>query len=241
MATQQLDDANIIDGETINLRLIVYPILAVLVIVLGGLGYYYNQQVQRETAEASAREAFLSAKTPEELVQVADRFPHTDQGAMALIKAADDSFTKLDYAAATKDYQRLLDTAGTDPQLRDSAQVGLASSLEASGKVDEALTAYLDVARRGDKTAYAPFAYNAAARIYEQRGDKENERKILLEETSLDPDSDFVKQAQAKLQELSGPAVVMPVEQTPSTPAPVAPTPATPAPAPAAEKAKAAK
>jgi len=208
-----------------------YPI----VLVLGGLGYYYNQQVQRENAEAGAREAFLAAKTPEELVQVADKYPHTDQGTMALIKAADDSFTKLDYAAATKDYQRILDTAGTDRQLRDSAQVGLASALEATGKVDEALTAYLDVARRGDKTAYAPFAYNAAARIYEQRGDKENERKILLEETSLDPDSEFVKQAQAKLQELSGPVVAplqnMPTVPVPAAPAPAPSTPAAPAPA----------
>jgi len=226
MATQELDDANVIDGETINLRLIVYPILAALVIVLGGLGYYYNQQVQRQAAEANARLAFLKAKTPEELIQVADQFPHTNQATMALLKAADDSFQKLDYPAATKDYQRILETSGTDPLLHDSAQLGLASCFEASGKLDEAISAYLEVAHRGDKTPYAPFGYNAVARIYAQRGDKENERKILLEETSLDPDSAFVKQAQAKLNAMSAPPAGAPAAPSPATPAPTAPAPA---------------
>lgn len=219
MAT--LDDANIIDGETINWRLIVYPILAVAVLILGGFGYYYYQQNQRDIAEANAREALLKAKTPEELVQVADQFPHTDQATLALLSAAEGSFDKLDYAAATKDYQRIIDTAGTDPLLRDSAQLGLASSLAAGGKIDDAISAYLEVARRGDKTPYAPFGYNAVAQIYSQRGDIENERKILTEETSLDPDSAFVKEAQAQLKELSTSTTIsIPVENaTPAAPA----------------------
>jgi predicted negative regulator of RcsB-dependent stress response len=208
MATLESDDSNIIDGQEINLRLIVYPILAAIIIIAGGVGYYYYQQNERDIAEANARTAMLKAQTPEELVQVADQFPHTDQATLALLKAADDSFSQLDYAASIKDYQRVMDTTGTDPLLRDSAQLGLASSLEASGKVDEAIAAYLEVAHRGDKTPYAPFGFNAVARIYTQRGDKENERKILMEETSLSPDSAFVKQAQARLKELSGPDLV---------------------------------
>jgi predicted negative regulator of RcsB-dependent stress response len=215
MATQESDDSNIIDGQEINLRLIVYPILAAVVIIAGGLGFYYSQQLQRDKAEADARAAMLKATTPEELVQVADQYPHTDQATLALLKAADDSFSKPDYAASTKDYQRVLDTTGTDPLLRDSAQLGLASALEANGKVDDAIAAYLEVARRGDKTPYAPFGYNAVARIYAQRGDKDNERKILMEETSLDPDSAFVKQAQARLKELAGPDI-MPAQISPA-------------------------
>ena len=223
MATLESDDSNIIDGQTINLRLIVYPILAAVLLILGGFGYYYYQQNQREQNEANARAAFLNAKTPEALVQVADQYPNTDQATMALIKAADDSYSKLDYAAALKDYQRILDTPSTDSLLHDSAQLGLASALEATGKVDEAIAAYLEVAHRGDKTPYAPFGYNAVARIYEQRGDIENERKTLMEETSLDPESAFVKEAQAKLNQISTGPTVIPVNNPAVAPAPVAP------------------
>jgi predicted negative regulator of RcsB-dependent stress response len=231
MATSESDDSNIHDAEAFNWRLIVYPILVALVVVVGGLGYYYYLQNQREQLEASARTALLQAKTPEELVKVADQFPHTDQGTLALVSAADASFAKRDYAAAIQDYQRIIQNVTTDLELRDSAQLGLASSLEASGKIDDAINAYLEVARRGVKSPYAPFACSSAARLYEDRGDKDNQRKILTEAASLDPDSMFVKQAQQKLKEMTAAAqppmtVPVPVPATPTANA------ATPAPAP---------
>jgi predicted negative regulator of RcsB-dependent stress response len=222
MATLESDDSNILDAETINWRLVIYPVLAVLVVLVGGFGYYYYLQNQREQLEATARAAMVQAKTPEELAKVADRFPHTDHATLALLSAADASFAKRDYATATADYQRIIQTTATEPELRDSAQLGLASSLEASGKADDAINAYLEVARRAAKSAYAPFAYIAAARLYDERGDKDNERKILTEAASLDSDSPFVKQAQLKLKEIAA------ATQPPLT----VPVPATPAPAP---------
>jgi len=210
MATLATDDSNIIDGQEINLRLVVYPILAIIVIVVGGLSIYYYQQNQRDIAEATARTALLKAQTPEELVKVADEFPKTDQATLALLKAADDSFAKLDYAASIKDYQRIIGTVGTDPLLRDSAQLGLASSLEASSKVDDAIATYYEVANRGSKTPYAPFAYNALYKIYVQRGDTINQRKVLTEEATLDPDSSFVKQAQQDLKLLDAGSINLP-------------------------------
>ena len=224
MATLESDDSNIIDAETTNWRLVVYPILAALVVAVGGFGYYYYLQAQREQLEASARGTLLQAKTPEELVKVADQFAGTDQGILARMNAADASFSKRDYAAAIADYQRITQPVTTDAELRDSAQLGLASSLEANGKIDDAINAYLDVARRGAKSPYAPFACNSAARLYDQRGDKDKEREILTEAASLDPDSPFVKQAQFQLKQMAAAA------QPPLT----IPVPAMPAPAPAA-------
>jgi predicted negative regulator of RcsB-dependent stress response len=203
MATLESDEANILDAETVNWRLVVYPILAALIVVVGGLGYYYYLQNQREQLEASARAAVVQAKTPEALLKVADQFPGATQATLALLSAADGSFAKRDYAAAIKDYQQVIQTVTSHADLRDSAQLGLASSLEASGKSDDAINAYLEVARRGDKSPYAPFAYSATARLYDERGDKDNERKVLTEAASLDPDSSFVKQAQIKLKEIT--------------------------------------
>jgi len=214
MAILQTDETNILDAETINWRLIVYPILAVLVVVIGGLGYYYYLQNQRQDLEASARAALVEAKTPEEMVKVADQFPGADQGTLALLNAADASFAKQDYTAAIQSYQRIIQTVTTNPELRDSAQVGLASAFEANGKVDDAINAYLSVAREGVKSPYAPYAYSSAARLYEQRGDKDDERKILTEAASLDPDSPFVKEAQNKLKQMAAaeqPPITVPV------------------------------
>ena len=231
MATLQTDEANILDAETINWRLVVYPILAAMVVAVGGFVYYYYLQNQREELEASARAALVQATTPDELVKVADQFPGTDQATLALLKAADGSFAKQatprPFRIISGSSRRLRPIA----ELRDSAQFGLASSLEASGKNDDAINTYLEVAQQGDKSPYAPYAYMAAARLYGERGDKDNERKILTEVASLDPDSEFVKQAQSKLKELSvPPQPPLTAPATNPTPAPAPASVPTPAP-----------
>jgi predicted negative regulator of RcsB-dependent stress response len=198
-----------------------------LLIVAGGFAYYYNQLAQRSQLEDSARAALLKAKTPEEMVKVADQYPNTDQGTLALLSAADGSFAKEDYSAAIQDYQRIIQAATPDQELRESAQLGLASSLEASGKTDDAIKTYLDVATQGDKSPFAPAAYFAVARLYEERGDKTSERTTLTSLAGLDPDSVFVKQAQMKLKELTPPAqpaLSVPVTGSNPMPAPAAPT-----------------
>ena len=224
MATLQSDEANILDAETVNWRLIVYPILAVLVVAVGALGYYYYLQSQREQLEDSARAAYVQAKTPEDFVKVADQFPGADQGTLALLAAADGAFAKRDFASSIKNYQRVVDASNTNPELRDAAQLGLASAQEANGKANDAINAYLEVARRGAKSPFAPYAYNAAARLYDDNGDKDKEREILTEAAGLDPDSPFVKQAQFKLKELNVPAKSP--AAAPSAPAAAVPTPA---------------
>jgi predicted negative regulator of RcsB-dependent stress response len=205
-------DSNILDAEAINWRLIVYPIVAVVVLLLGGIGYYFYQLDQQNMHEAQAHNAALQAKTPEDLVKVADQFPNTIQGTLARLNAANGFFVKKNYDAAGKEYQQIINQPGTDAGLHDAAQLGLGSIFEANNKVDDAINAYLSVARRGKESPYAPFAYHSIAGIYEQRGDKMNERLTLMQAASLDADSQFVKEAQAKLKALDAASA--------STPAP---------------------
>jgi tetratricopeptide (TPR) repeat protein len=136
------------------------------------------------------------------------------------------SFTKHDYAAAIQDYQRITQNASTLPELHDAAQIGLASAQEATGKIDDAISTYLSVAQLGTKSPFAPYAYNAAARLYEQQGNKDKEREILTEAASLDPDSPFVKDAQNKLKQMTATAQPPLSVPLPATPAPAAPAPA---------------
>jgi hypothetical protein len=204
MATLETPEANILEGDAVNWRLIVYPLAAVMILLIGGFGIYSYVLTQREAHEASARQAMLAAQTPPVLVQVADQFPGTTHGALALLAAADLSFGQKDYASAEKDDQRVVADSSIDASLRDSARLGLAAAFEADGKSnDQALSAYLEVAHRGKSSPYAPYAYLAAARLYDLKHDRENERQILTEASSLGGASVFVKEAQNKLQAMN--------------------------------------
>jgi predicted negative regulator of RcsB-dependent stress response len=227
MAIPESADANIIDVEAVNWRMIVYPVVLAIVLLLGGFGYYYYQLEQRNETEAQARDLLIEAKTPEQFAKVADQFPHTDQAALALLSSAQTSFDQKAYPDAIKSYQRVIDAADIDTTLSDSAQIGLAAAQEASGKIEDAIKTYLVVARRGKDSPYAPFAYDVAARLYEQKGDKENERLTLISLAGLGTDSPFVKQAGQKLKTLESQPALAPVSAAPiSTPAPAPAAPA---------------
>jgi predicted negative regulator of RcsB-dependent stress response len=202
MATLESDERNIIEADEVNWRLIVYPILAVAIVVIGGFGIYSYQLHQREEAEMQARVALEAAKTPEDMAKVADDYPRTTQAAIALMKAADASFTAKDYPGALKDYQRVTGAAETPADLRESAQLGLASVQEASGKSEDAIQSYLEIARKGGNSAFAPAAYYQAARICESQKNTSAERQILQEAVRLGGDSLFVKEAQSMLKTL---------------------------------------
>ena len=139
MATDNPGDANILEGEAFNWRLIVFPVAALLILFLGGFAYYYHQLSEREELETNARTALVKAVTPEELLQVAEQFPGSDNGAQALASAGGAFFAKGDYAGSAKAYQRLLDNPAVTKDLREPAQLGLAAALEAQGRIDDAI------------------------------------------------------------------------------------------------------
>jgi len=203
MASLESDERNIIEAEEINWRLIVYPILVLAVVLLGGFGIYYYQLNQREQAEEQAAAALAIAKAPDDMVKVADQFPDTTQASVALMRAADLSFKQKDYAGALKDYQRVIDAKQTPVELHDSAQLGLASAQEASGKADDAIQTYLAVAHKGNHSPFAPVAFHQVAAIYASRQDKTNETQILQQTVRLGGDSPFVKEAADRLKELA--------------------------------------
>lgn len=231
MATLQTDEANIVDADAINWRLIVFPALVVLIIGFGALGYYYYLQNQRETAETQARLALVKATTPEEFLKVAEQYPHTDQATLALLSAADAAFAKQNYDGALDAYRQVIENPSLSQIWHDTAILGSASAYEAKNDTDKAITAYLNVAHRGDQSPFAPYAYNAAARIYDQRGDKSNETTILGQAAGLDPASPFTRMAQEKLKELVPSAPMsFNVPANANIPAPAAPSaPAAPA------------
>jgi tetratricopeptide (TPR) repeat protein len=193
------DDRNIIEADSLNWRLIVYPIVFVALTLLTGFGIYYYQLNQRELQETQAREALALAKTPEEMVKVADQYPRTIQASVALLSAGDASFTARDYTGAAQDYQRVASAKKAPPELRDSARIGLGASLEAAGKSEDAIRTYLEIAQKRNHSPFSPAAYYAVAQIYASRQDKANEQRTLEQTVQLGSDSPFVKDAATQL------------------------------------------
>jgi hypothetical protein len=205
MATLESPDSNILEADAVNWRLVVYPIVGVLILIFGGCGIYFYLQGARAQHEADARQAFIDAKTPAALTQVADQFPGTTHAAMALIAAGNLSYEQKDYATAQKDFQRVADNTGFDDTVRDSARLGYAAALEAAGTSDsQALDAYLAVAQRGKSSPFASYAYVAAAQLCRRQHDIDKERQLLIQATGIDTDSPFGQQAQKLLQALNG-------------------------------------
>jgi predicted negative regulator of RcsB-dependent stress response len=220
MASLESDERNIIEAEEINWRLIVFPILILAVIVLGGFALYYYHLNQQEQAEQSAATALSSAKTPADIEKVADQYGDTTQASVGLMRAADLSFTAKDYAGALKDYQRVIDSKESPAEMRDSAQLGVASAQEASGKADDAIQTYLAVAHKGNHSPFAPVAYHQLAAIYASRQDKANETQILQQAVQLGGDSPFVKEAADRLKELAPAAAPVSANATNAAPTP---------------------
>lgn len=203
MATTEFDERNILEGQEVNWRLIVYPILAGLVVLLGGFGIYYYVLNQREQAEEQASSALEQAKSPEEMAKVADQYPETVQAGVALMRAAALAFDQGHFDAALKDYQRVAALKQAPPELRDSAQLGVGAAQEASGQGDAAIQSYLEVAHKGNRTAFAPVAFHQAAQIYADRKDKAGETQVLQQAVQLGGDSPFVKDAADRLKTLT--------------------------------------
>jgi tetratricopeptide (TPR) repeat protein len=215
------DDRNIIEADSLNWRLIVYPIVFVALALLTGFGIYYYQLNQRELQETQAREALALAKTPEQMVKVADQYPRTIQASVALLSAGDASFTARDYTGAAQDYQRVASAKKAPPELRDSARIGLGASLEAAGKSEDAIRTYLEIAQKRNHSPFSPAAYYAVAQIYASRQD---EQRTLEQTVQLGSDSPFVKDAATQLKAFA-PAPAETPSSSPTSGAPDKPQP----------------
>jgi predicted negative regulator of RcsB-dependent stress response len=203
MASTEFDERNIMEADPFNWRLIVYPILTVLAVLLVGFGTYYYQLNQREQAEEQASAALSQAKSPEEMAKVAGQYPGTIQAGVALMRAADGYFNEGNFGDALTDYQRVSGFKQAPTELRDSAQLGAAAAQEASGQGDAAIQSYLNVAHKGSHSPFAPVAYHQAAQIFTDRKDKTSEAQILQQTVQLGGDSPFVKAAADQLKALN--------------------------------------
>ena len=203
-------DTNVVESEPVNWRLIVYPLLALLVLVAGIYSYFAYRQHAVEQRESEARTALVSAHSTAELLSVANRYPKTVQATLAGITAGEQALFNRDFVVAENAFTAVLHTPKIDPQLHDSAQLGLAATYEANGKTAEAIAAYLNVAHEGNTTPYAAYAFYTVAGIYLRKDDKANARKTFSELASLNNRSAFLPTGARQLASLNAEAAAQP-------------------------------
>jgi predicted negative regulator of RcsB-dependent stress response len=152
--------------------------LVVAVIGVSGVMYFISTQREQKELEAGQTLTALTVKSPPdttggaaapELEQIATKYAGTPAGERASLEAAAALFAGGNYAEAQAQFQHFLDANGSG-QFAPAAQLGVAASLEAQNKLDDAATAYQRVASLYPNSNSVQPAEFALGRIAEQQG-----------------------------------------------------------------------
>jgi len=112
--------------------------------------------------------------------KVADQFPGTSAAERAQLLAATTAFTENQYDVAHRNFTQFL-SAHPESPFASAAAYGIAASLEAQGKQDEAVQGYQRVVTQFAKSAEVDDARLALARIYEAKNQPEQALRVLDE------------------------------------------------------------
>lgn len=163
-----------------NKNLIVLAAIAVIVVVLAGLGYW----AYLGSARSAAASALASAASPEELRAVVENFRGSDPAAVASILLAAKLRENGDMKASTEAFESL----PGDSQLFSLARLGVAQNAAAEGNMEAALSIYRELGA-GTDTFAAPLARLFEARELVDAGKWAEARSLLQSIASEFPNS----------------------------------------------------
>ncbi len=178
---------------------------AVALIVLGLVGYgIYRYNQARQTAAAGA--ALAQATTEDELRQVIDNYPGSiAAGDASLLLAGKLRDNDQKYDDALQVLQDFMDKNPTNP-LVAGADLSYAETLEAEGKLDDAIARYEEVNAKYSDSYAAPLAVMAEANILKSQGKLDEARRLYDTFITQFPDSLLGPAAQAEKTLLRAPA-----------------------------------
>jgi len=153
-------------------------LIIAVVVVVAAFGMYSYSNSRKAQTEINAGEALTQLlMTPpagvnpaDALSQLAARYPGTAAAQRAQLQAAATLFGGGHYPEAQAAFQKYLDSNSTGGPLAAIAEMGVAASLEAQNKLDDAATAYQKVASTYANQGAALPALCALGRIAEEQG-----------------------------------------------------------------------
>ena len=140
----------------------------VVILVLVVSYYFYSHNVKEDAAAASLSQLILTRATPEDYMKFQADNRSTEAAPKALLMAGQEYFAMGKFPEAQAQFQKLRQDYHSSP-FAGQASLGLAASLDAQGKVDEAITAYSDLAHRQGDIAAIQSEF-ALGRLYEVKG-----------------------------------------------------------------------
>jgi tetratricopeptide (TPR) repeat protein len=152
----------------------IIAVAAALVVALAVYFFISSQKAQNEINAGKALTQLLMspASSAETLLKIAQEYPGTAAGKRAQLQGAATLFGAGRYADAQAQFQKIIDasTGGSSKTFAATAQAGLAASLEAQGKVKEAVAAYQKVVSGFAGSPSVGTAEFALGRLSEQQG-----------------------------------------------------------------------
>ena len=161
------------------------------VIVIGGLVLWYEQRQSKKASAVVALESASQAEDYEAIVALG-----TPASTVARLSLAHSLYNAGDYEAALAEYETASKSLN-DAALVDIAAVGRICSLEALGRLDEALEAILSLEPTFKASAVPHYLFPelllAKARILCQKGDKSGAKQTLEPLLAAEEGTDFAK------------------------------------------------
>ena len=241
-ATQSADVFRLVTWALKNQKRLLTGAGVVGVVGFGAWLYSWNASHHQAVASEALSElrptvgqAENRAVPADAFAKVSDTYPGTAAAGRAVLLAAGALFDSGKYAEAQAQFERFLRDYGDSPW-RTEAQIGVASSLEAAGKVDLALTKYKEILDRRPTDATSPQVKSALARLYLAQIKPDQALRLYEDLAKAHNNDSWSSEAEMQARELllKHPELKPPAPAPAPVPAPT-PVPMTPTPAAAAK------
>lgn len=205
MNTQIPADNSVIETDDLDASLfwhahkhkILLGVLALLVVVIGGLGWYFSSTL---TAKASAT-ALAEAKDIPQLEAVVKKFDGTAAAADALLLLAAAHQAAGKFEESTASFENFLKSYPKHP-LAGGALFGVGQNQDALGKPADAVNTYQQVVEKYPKSYAAPFAVFSQAEILLRDFRRDEARSALDSLIAQFPESLLARLASSRLAQL---------------------------------------
>jgi len=172
------------------------------------VGFYLWYKGEKET---NASEALTSISLPtgpaprtdaaDAYLKVAAAYPKSSAAARAVLLAGATFFTEGKYDKAKAQFEKFVRDY-REPTFMGEALLGIAASLDAQNKTEEAIRAYKDLTEHHSGDPAVPQAKFALARLYEAQGKPEMARTLFEDVARSEPYCSLGSEAGMRLEEL---------------------------------------
>jgi predicted negative regulator of RcsB-dependent stress response len=159
-------------------------IIAVVVLIAVGLFAWNRLNTEKKASEALSKVTLRTQGQPpssaQDVLKVASDYAGTDAGGRALLLAGERLFAGGKYAEAKDQFDKFL-RDHKESAFAGQAMYGVAASLAAQNKTNEAIAAFKNIVDRQPNETVAMQAKLSLARLYESSGKLEQARDLYKE------------------------------------------------------------